>query len=307
MKHTQAKFWAVNMGKPPAFDPTVETEYMAQYGLGEAEFDGTLKWIASTYLAERDRIVLGCGHEGPRVLDFGPLFQIFEPSLLRLVSEIMALCEKQEETPVEIEFAVTIENSEARIGLLQVRPMVVADEKVEVTVEEMHSPACILSARSVVGNGYRDQIKDVVYVRPEPFDAANTPVIAEQIGEFNRELTSTKTPYLLIGFGRWGSSDPWLGIPVVWSQIGGAGVLVEATLPNMDVELSQGAHFFQNITSFKVPLLNVRHSGEEPINFEWLGQQATIRETPFVRHVRVTSPLRIKIDGRNGRGVVLYE
>jgi hypothetical protein len=159
----------------------------------------------------------------------------------------------------------------------------------------------------VMGNGVQTGIEDVVFVRPESFSVVETPRIAEQLGSLNRKLADAHRPYLLIGFGRWGSSHPSLGIPVDWSQIAGARTIVEATLPEMNVDLSQGSHFFHNLSNFRANYFMVPHAGPHRINWAWLNQQAVIEQTEFVRHVRLCSPLTIRVDGRTARGVVLAD
>jgi hypothetical protein len=162
-----------------------------------------------------------------------------------------------------------------------------------------------------MGNGVRDSIRDVVYVRPDRFEARLTPRIAGELEQLNRPLVEESRSYVLLGFGRWGSSDPWLGIPVDWGQISGARVIVESTLPGMDVEPSQGAHFFHNIISFRVLYLCVPHGrdgadAQRGVRWDWLDAQPAFAETPHVRHVRLAEPVRVKVDGRAGRGAVWH-
>jgi hypothetical protein len=148
-------------------------------------------------------------------------------------------------------------------------------------------------------------IRDVVYVRPESFEARQTPKIAAELEGVNAALVAAGRPYLLIGFGRWGSSDPWLGTPVQWPQICGAKVIVEATRPDMDVDPSQGAHFFHNLTSFRVCYFSVPHAGAHRIDWAWLERQERVSETALLRHVRPAEALQVRVDGRHGRGVIL--
>jgi len=302
LKGTQTDFWAVNMGKPPAFDPIRETEYLTKLNLADAEYDGTLRHLASTYDPRSDRIVMGTGVSGPRVLTFSPLLILNDIPLNDLIHGLLKLCEEALKAPVEIEFAATF--NPTRFGLLQVRPMVVSQEVVEIAVEEMRAEDVLLASETVLGNGIINTIRDVVYIRPEIFEAKNTPLIAAELETINRKLVEAGQPYLLIGFGRWGSSDPWLGIPVNWGQVSGARVIVEATLPNMDKEISQGSHFFHNLASFQVCYFAVRHSGKYQIDWQWLAAQPAITETQFVRQVRLRQPLLVKVDGRSGRGVI---
>jgi hypothetical protein len=157
-----------------------------------------------------------------------------------------------------------------------------------------------------MGNGVVTDVRDVVYVRPERFEACHTRAIGEEIARINLDLVERAVPYLLIGFGRWGSSDPWLGIPVTWSQIGGAKAIVEATLPAMNVDLSQGSHFFHNISSFGVSYFSVPFDGDFPVDWDGLARQEAVTETEFVRHVRLPRPLRISVDGRQGCGAIQW-
>lgn len=307
VKQSQNLFWAVNMGKPPAFDPIKEAEYMIQSDLKDAEYDGTLRYIVSTYDINADRINMGMDGYGPRIVDFSFILELEILPLTKLIKTLLPLCETIAEAEVEVEFAMTIQSSPrlaARFGLLQVRPMVVSHDRIDVTEEDLTGEHVLLASDKVLGNGVLNTIQDIVYVKPECFNAKNTPLIAGEVQIINRSLTQTKTPYVLIGFGRWGSSDPWLGIPANWGQISGAKVIVESSLPEMFVELSQGSHFFHNLTSFQVSYFAVSHLGPYTIDWNWLNSLETIAETEFVRHVRTAGPLTVKVDGRSGKGVI---
>jgi hypothetical protein len=182
--------------------------------------------------------------------------------------------------------------------------MVVSQAEVALGEEELAGPDVLVASAAVLGNGEDATLRDVVYVRPEVFDASRTREIAAELAAIDRDLADAGRRYLLIGFGRWGSSDPWLGIPVEWSQISGARAIVEATLPAMNVERSQGSHFFHNITSFQVFYFQVHHAGPHRVDWAWLDGQPAATETPRVRHVRLAEPLRVRVDGRSGRGVI---
>jgi hypothetical protein len=309
LKQTQVEFWAVNMGKPPAYDATVETEYLVRCGLADADYDGTLSLVASTYLAESDRLVIGAGTAGPRVVNFAPLLVLEEYPLNDLLRRLLEICQDALGEAVEIEFALSLDrNAEppVRFGFLQVRPMVVSREAVEVDLACAHGPGVLAASDRVMGNGVVGTIRDIVYVKPAAFEARVTPDIAGELALINRGLTEQHAPYLLIGFGRWGSSDPWLGIPVSWGQIGGARAIVEATLPAMDIDLSQGSHFFHNLSSFGVSYFSVPHSSDFRIDWSGLDAQDVVTETRFVRHARTRTPLEVRVDGRQGAGVILW-
>jgi hypothetical protein len=310
LRGTQTKFWTVNMGKPPAYDPVSEVEYLVHADLKDAEADETLRFVASTFDPARERVIPGVGTRGARILDFAPLLVLEQAPLNAVIRRLMHAAEEALEAKVEIEFAVTIdqprgEQVKFRLGFLQVRPMVVSNETVEVTAADLSDAAAIVASDMVMGNGAECGIQDIVFVRPENFSCMKTSEIAREIETVNRELVEEQRPYLLIGFGRWGSSHGSLGVPVNWSQISGAKVIVEATLPNMNVELSQGSHFFHNLSSFRASYFMVRHDGPFSINWEWLSQQPTVTETELVGHVRPASPLLVKVDGRTACGVIM--
>jgi len=300
---TQSRFWAVNVGPPPPYDPMTETEYLVHPHLAEAEADGTLRYAASTYDAGSDRLVPGTGRPGPRVLDFAPILSWNELPLVPALRRLLEVCEEEIEAPVEIEFALSLPPARpARLGFLQVRPLLVSHETEEVTADDLASPRAVVSSSHALGNG-RHEVRDAVYVEPEAFEARLTPAVADEIEGLNRTLVEAGRPYLLVGFGRWGSSDPWLGIPVRWDQISGARGIVEATLPQMNPEPSQGAHFFHNLTSFSVLYLTVPFGTGRGVDWGWLESQELVARTAHVRHVRTQAPLVLRVDGRSRRGV----
>jgi len=308
LKLTQQSFWAVNMGKPPEFDPIKETEYLCTGTLADAEEDETLDKLVSTYDAPNDRLVMGTGRRGARVVTFAPILDGKVLPLNDLVVQLLRLCEEAVGCEVEMEFAVTLGEQPGdpmQFGFLQVRPMVVSHETVELSGAELDGDRVLAASKKTMGNGVIDSLYDIVYVRPEPFEAKHTPTIAVQLAEINRTLQAAGRPYLLIGFGRWGSSDPWLGIPVEWGQISGAKVIVEATLPEMNVEMSQGAHFFHNMTSFQVLYFSIRYDGPHAIDWTWMDSLPEVSGTKFVQHVRLSDPLMVKVDGKSGKGVIL--
>lgn len=308
LKNTQTTFWAVNMGAPPPHDPIRETEYMVQLGLEAADYDNTLRFVAATYDPAADRLIPGVGSEGPRVVNFAPILEYEEVPFNGLIRSVLTACQEHVGAPVEIEFAVTLDRKRgipARFGFLQVRPMVVSCEEVDVSPERLADERAVVASEIVLGNGRREDIRDIVYVVPEAFEPRFTPLIVPELERMNASLMEQGRPYLLVGFGRWGSSDPWLGIPVNWSSIAGARVIVEATLPQMQPDMSQGSHFFHNLTSFKVAYFSVRHTGHRGIDWGWIGAQTEVARARFVRHVRTDAPLVIEVDGRTGRGVIL--
>jgi hypothetical protein len=307
LKITQTQYWAIRMGSAPAYDPVKETEYMTHLDIETAEEDKTLRWVASTLDYQSGRLVMGIGKQGARLLNFAPLLRLDDIPLNDLIIELLHKCELTYDATVEIEFAMTMESGKKpRFGFLQVRPMVVSTEEIEVKPEELKHPNVLCSSPHVLGNGTNNEIYDIIFMKPGTFDATLTQKIASEIDQVNTQLSKEKRPYLLIGYGRWGTSDAWAGIPVDWGQISGAKVIVEAPLSGMNSELSQGSHFFHNVTSFSVLYFSVPYSGEFPIQWEWLNQQEVCSETDSIKHVRIQKPLAIKVDGRSGNGVIQF-
>jgi hypothetical protein len=306
LAETQTEFWAVNVGKAPPYNPIAETEYMVRTGLATAERDGTLSRLASTYDAASDRVEPGIRRPGPRVLTFAGLLLFRDPPLNELVRELLAIFERAA-AKVEIELAATLpRQGRGRLGFLQVRPLLVPCEAVDVSEEALAAPDLLCGSERALGNGGIDDIRDVVYVRPDRFTASQTRQAGREIAEANARLVASGTPYLLIGFGRWGTSDPWLGIPVVWADIAGARTLVEATLPGMEIEPSQGSHFFHNLMSFEVPYFAVSHRAPRGVDWAFLDRQPALHEGELTRHVRLPAPLRVRVDGRTGRGGIWH-
>ncbi len=308
LNNTQTRFWAVNM-QPASYDPVSEAERLVENDLGVAENDNVLKFIASTYDSASDRLTLGTGVEGPRLLTFAPILELSDIPLNDVIESLSQQCKEALQTDVEIEFALTLDRKyglPARFGFLQVRPMMVPKERVVVEQEDLAGSQVLVASHNVLGNGSSDSIIDVVYVKPSTFEARHTRAIASELEVVNRRLVEARRRYVLIGFGRWGSSDPWLGIPVTWPQIAGAQAIVEATLPDMLVEASQGSHFFHNMISVSVWYFSVPHTGSYSIDFDWLDAHEAEFETGFVRHVKLPASLSIRVDGRNARGVIRH-
>ena len=307
LKLTQTKFWAVRMGKPPAYDPVAETEYLAQCELPDAEADGVLPPLVSTWDPASDRLTPGMGGEGARVLTFAPLLVLEQLGLNAVLRDMLALAERTLRSPAEIEFAITLDANRTpagRVGFLQARPLLAGGGGVELADEALAAPGVVVGSRSVLGHGVTDGLADIVYLRRERFRFEDSRRIAQDVEAINHRLVAEGRGYVLIGFGRWGSSDPWLGLPVRWAQISGARAIVEASLPHAQPDPSQGSHFFHNLTSFGVSYFTIRPSEPQAVDWAWLDAQPPAAETEFVRHVRLATPLRVEVDGRRGRGVI---
>ena len=307
LKGTQSNFWAVNMEKITIFDPVAETEYLISSRLEDADYDDTLKFVASTYMTQSDTFVHGTGRVGPKAVNFAPVLDDRIIPLNDTVREVLELCSEESNSPVEIEFAVMGpgQSEDASLGLLQVRPIATFSEEVDITEAELHGERTVARSRCALGNGITG-IQYVVYVKPESFSTSKTRQIATEIADINRMLSMENHEYLLIGYGRWGSSDPWLGIPVTWGNISCAKSMIEISGPRMRVELSQGSHFFHNLSSFGVGYLSISEPLDGPVNLDIISNESEVaHETEHVRCLRIPEGVTVKIDGRKGLGVVL--
>jgi hypothetical protein len=212
-------------------------------------------------------------------------------------------------TPVEIEFASNIsapEGTPKEFALLQMRPLVVHHETEELNVEDFDRDHLICQSDQVLGNGVIEDIRDIVVVDYHLFDRARSRDVANEVSTFNTRLVSERRPYLLIGVGRWGTLDSWLGIPVTWEQIGGAKAIVETGFKELPVTPSQGSHFFQNITSFLIGYFTVNpHKNQGYLDWDWLLSREPFDRMEFTRLIRLPSPITIKINGHLNKGVIL--
>jgi phosphoenolpyruvate synthase/pyruvate phosphate dikinase len=302
LQETQTEFWAVNMGETNRYSPTRETEYLIRENLTAADKDGSLRYLASTYNAYSGRLTPGISFEGARALTFAPLLVLKEVPVNDLIQTLLSICENELHTDVEIEFAMSF--NPHRFSFLQVRPMIVRTDYVQVDEDELYGDGVLIASENALGNGVDDGISDIVYIKPDSFDLKHSKAIIPELEQFNAKLLDMDLPYVLMSFGRLGTTDPWLGIPVKWGQICGAKVIVEATMENIRVDLSQGSHFFHNIINLGIKYFSIPFSSQFKVDWEWLDKQEVVVESQFVRHVRLHNPLYVKVDGRSGRGVI---
>lgn len=306
LKNTQNGFWAVNMGAV-AYDPLAEAEYLVRSTLAEAEADDTLRFVASTFDPHANRITPSLSVRGPRLVNFAPVLSYGVAPVNDMLRELLRVCEESVGAGVEIELAVVLDQrsgTPARCGFLQVRALTAAGEQVAVEDAEMATPGVVVASERVLGNGHSEVIRDVVVVKREGFDGSRTLTVAQELTRLNERLLRERRPYLLIGFGRWGTSDPTGGVPVTWGQVAGARVIVEASLPAMRQEMSQGSHFFHNLTSLGVTYFSVGEHDTPGIDWSWLESQPAAEETSTLRRLELAAPLLVKVDGRTGRGIV---
>jgi CheY-like chemotaxis protein len=309
LENSQRHFYAVRLPDPDSdYDHKKEFKLL-DLDVVEAEQDGTLDALASTYSAENDQVYDGMSRSGPRLVTFAPILKHRSFPLDEILPMILSFGKHGMSTDVEIEFAANLSTAEARrreFCVLQLRPMVISHEGDELNIDDTAGAGVICHSSQVLGDGVLRDIRDLVYVDIDRFDRASSKQVADEVGLFNQELAAAGTPYVLIGIGRWGSADPWLGIPVTWDQISGARVMVETGFKDFRVTPSQGTHFFQNLISFRIGYFTVNSDLKgEFINWEWLVGQRPIKALKFVRHLKFDNPLTVKMNGRSNRGVIL--
>ena len=306
---SQRDFYAIAMRHVASIAFLEEDQYLVKLGLERAERDGVLQFLASTYSRENDAVYDGISFSGPRIINFAHILKNEIFPLARILIDLLKLSSEAMNCAVEMEFAAILDAQNvfpAQFSILQVRPLVVQDELVKVELGDRLKDIAFCFSDRVLGNGISQTIRDIVFVKPDAFDAAKSPQIAVEVDKLNSRLRKAGTPYLLIGPGRWGSTDPWLGIPVKWSQISGVKVVVEASLPNMNVDPSQGSHFFQNMTSLRIGYFTVPMDRTHGfIDWPWLETLPATDETEFLKHISLTQPITVMIDGRKSQGVIL--
>ena len=314
LKETQTKFYALNLESLAADLFSTDDAYnLLKLSVKEADGDGTLQYIASTY-DPYDQVLMEGYYPGKnrKVITFSGVLQHDVFPLAPILDYILKLGQEEMGRPVEIEFAVNLEKDKERgisgiFYFLQIRPIVDSKEMMEEDLSLIQEEDTLLYSYHALGHGISNDVFDLVYVKTDQFNASNNQLIAYDIEKLNKQFVEEGKNYVLVGPGRWGSSDTWLGIPVKWPHISNARVIVESGLENYRIEPSQGTHFFQNLTSFGVGYFTVNPyiKGDGVFDEVFLNAQPAVQETTFLRHVRFEKPITIKIDGKKNIGVVM--
>ena len=308
LSETQTRFYALDMAHVGDDFKVDDGFNIKKVRVKQAAEDGSLTYIASTYDPVDQIIRDGIYEGGRKVISFTGVLQhgVFPlPEILQMVQQLGS---DEMKRPVEIEFACNLNDDRTgEFYLLQIRPIVDSKQVLNEDLEQIPDEQCILRSANSLGHGISEDVCDVVYVKAgDDFTAVNNPMIADQIEQINRRFLAEEKNYVLIGPGRWGSSDYWLGIPVKWPHISAARVIVETGLKNYHVDPSQGTHFFQNLTSFGVGYFTINtYTGDGIFRQDILDQMPAVEETEYVRHVRFERPLKIMMDGKKQQGVVL--
>ena len=305
--NSQKKFIALKTERDDAPLRFEEEPALVTAGLEEAESDGTLALVGSTYSAENDRIYDGISEPGRRLVTFAPLLKNEVLPLAEILRELSDMGKDAMGCNIEMEFACDCDpaTGAACFNIVQMRPMVSRSPVKKVSLKDMKPEDMICLSAKALGNGAMKDISDLVYVIPEKFDALKTRDIAEEIGELNARLRAEGRAYIVIGPGRWGSSDPALGIPVKWHHINGSRIIVEAAYGDFIVDPSYGSHFFHNVTSLGIGYFTIHETGPDAfINWPKLTGVKPLAELNYIRHLRFERPLDIRIDGSEGRAAV---
>jgi CheY-like chemotaxis protein len=309
LNYSQKEFYALELPDPAGPACLDREPVLARLELRAAEDDDVLGLVGSTYSPENNSISDGISRSGIRIVTFAPILKDSLFPLADILHHILEMGRRGMSTPIEIEFSVNMSAGPGQpreFRLLQMRPMVLRHEQEALSLGNIAPQRIVCQSRQVLGNGVINSIYNLVVVDKNKFERAKSVEVAREVRMFNVELLSEGSPYLLIGVGRWGSADPWLGIPVNWDEISGARVIVEAGFKDMKVEPSQGTHFFQNLTAFEVGYFTVNSDDNyDLIDWDWLAAQPAAGEREYTRHIRLSRPITVRMNGHNNEGVII--
>ena len=307
-QNSQREFFALDLHDSQT-RPALHDFLLERHGLETAEEDGTLAQVGSTYSPENEAVYDGISRPGIRLVTFAPILKHETFPLAEILATLLRMATRGTGVPVEIEFAVDLlspESAPKEFGFLQLRPLALSRELTELQIGEVDREDLVCQSASVLGNGRIDDVRDLVVVDYDRFDRTRSHVAADEVAAFNAHLSRQRIPYVLIGVGRWGSADPFLGIPVTWDQIYGARVIVEAGFKDFRVTPSQGTHFFQNLTANNTGYFTVNPElGDGFIDWDWLSAQPVASGKSCVRRLTLEHPVLIKMNGRRNEGVIL--
>jgi CheY-like chemotaxis protein len=308
LKSTQKCFYAMDMN-PDRFVPSPDDKInLLKLDIQDAIPDGTLNLAASVYDHENNMIRDGFDYPGRKIITFSNMLAHGSYPLAEILDNLLQLGQQAMNKPVEIEFAIDANKAGSKLetfNLLQIRPIVVNEQSINFRINHIIPEEVIIYSEKALGNGIYNNIRDIVYVKPDLFKPAKSMDIAQELEKINDSLVREQRQYVLIGPGRWGSTDPWLGIPIKWAHISAARIIVESGLEHFRVDPSQGTHFFHNLTTFGVGYLTINPYMKDGIyNVAFLNNQQAENETCFFRHIRFEKPMKIEVDGRTNKAVV---
>ena len=308
LKNAQRYFYAIDMQAARKQVDADARSVIVRRDIDDCLDHPPITAMCSTYIPEENRIRDSISRQGNPVLTFAPILKHRLFPLADILADLLDVCQKGMGGPVEIEFGVDLVGNSKSINefhLLQIRPMPQFDQQVSPSISDAQKTAAICHSRMALGNGHNCDLADIVLVDPETFNPAHTVDIAAEIGRLNSELQQQQKRYLLIGPGRWGSSDRWLGIPVTWKDISGVGAIIETSHPKLQADASQGSHFFQNLTSSGIFYLTLQSDAHGFLRWDWLANQTTLTRTTYLRHIQLARPLELYVDGKSSEGIIL--
>jgi hypothetical protein len=310
LKNSQKELYVLDISKKDFHLSEKDDSTLKHVSVEDIKEDKILEFVTSTFDRNDGMIRDSWSQEGPHLVTFAGVLKYDVFPLASILKDILDIGQRGMGCPIEIEFAVNLSkdsNIPHTVSILQLRPLVPSHEHCEILWDEnIKRETVFIHSDTALGNGVIKSVKDIVYVSPEQFDNTKTLQIADEIGKINEKLISESVSYLLIGPGRWGSQDRFLGIPVRWSQISRVKVMVETALENYNIKPSQGTHFFHNITSRGIGYINVPSKSQDYfIDWNWLEKHQTFDAYKFVKHIQLSKPLTIKLDGRCGHALVI--
>jgi len=309
-KNSQVRFYAVDMAKKDINLLEGEEAGLIKLEVEDAERHGNLRHCASVYDVDGNRIVPGITKAGPRIINFANILKYNYIPLAETISTVLDIVQEAMGSPVEIEFAVDLNKDKdykAAFYLLQIKPLIANTESFAIDMNTINKNDILLYTEKGMGNGYINTICDVIFINKVAFDKSKTLEMAVEIEDLNASMVKEEKKYLLIGPGRWGSRDRWIGIPVNWPQISNAKVIVETSLEDYPLDASSGSHFFHNVTSMNCGYFSIEHHSQKNfIQWDILSQQETVKETKFFRHIRFKKPLEIRMDGKKRISVITW-
>jgi hypothetical protein len=306
LHYAQRRLYALQLGAQHM--PTSEgMDHTVRLNVADVfdQFDGHM--LMGTYVVAEHRIRDTVHIDGPRVLTFAGPLKYDQFPLAQIIAFLLKMGETAMGIPVEMEFAMNLSTSSqgpAHFNVVQMRPMTARNSATTVDIHSEEVARAFCYTRRAIGNTQRQRIEDIVYIKPESFDPGRMQEMTTQVAALNAMLETQQRQYILVGPGRWGSADPWLGIPVRWADISSVAAVVETVSPSLHVEPSQGDHFFHNLVSMGVSYFSMSSAAPDHVDWDWLTRQAASKETEHVTHVRLKDPLAIKVDGRSAQGVI---
>lgn len=306
IKDSQTHFYAIDLNAKFNFTETHNAEATIKLPIKEAEKEGLLKHTAQVFDIHNQRFNSDFSLRGPRVVNFANILKYDHWPLAKSLSVLLDFFAQAMGAPVEIEYALEADaDNIPTLYLLQIKPLIKQDSEISVNIDKINKEKCLLLLNGGMGNGHYTHISDIIYMKIDLFDKTQTETMAQEVATLNKKLQQEDREYILIGAGRWGTRDKFIGVPVFWSQIANARIIVEMGLKELPLEASLGSHFFHNVTSMNVGYFSAPYNSESNIiNLNLLNQQKVINETSFFKHVRFKKPLDIKMDGKERVAII---